>query len=107
MMLLQLVPCNMPIQTSNKLYSLSLHYALQLEPHRRMWNWVNTPGVRNDFFQFVDHEGLGIGGAGHWAISLDEELLHGSSGPCDTFASPCLASREEFEVLAVELWHVH
>jgi hypothetical protein len=84
-----------------------LSCALQLEPQRLMWGWVNTPALRNDFFQYVTHEGIGIGGAGHWAISLDEELLHGSSGPCDTFASPCLASREEFEIIAVELWHVH
>lgn len=81
--------------------------ALQLEPKRLMWPWVNNPAIRNDFFQFVSPEGLGVGGAGHWAISIDEELLHGSSGPCDTFANPCLASREEFEVMAVELWHVH
>jgi hypothetical protein len=80
---------------------------LQLEPQRLMWGWANTPALRNDFFQYVTHEGIGIGGAGHWAISLDEELLHGSSGPCDTFASPCLASKEEFDIIAVELWHVH
>lgn len=80
---------------------------LQLEPRRLTWSWVNDPLVSNNFFQFVSPEGLGIGGAGHWAVSVDEELLRGSSGPCDTFASPCLASREEFEIIAVELWHVH
>lgn len=52
-------------------------------------------------------EALGVGGAGHWVIGIDEKLLHGSSGPCDTFASPCLTSREEFDVMAVRLWHVH
>lgn len=49
-----------------------------------------------------------------WAVQgtgpsawMREELLRGSSGLCDTFASPCLASREESGILAVELWHVH
>ncbi|WIA42767.1 hypothetical protein OEZ86_008708 [Tetradesmus obliquus] len=90
-----------------RFYGTGESYVFQLEPQRLMWGWVNTPTLRNDFFQYVSHEGIGVGGAGHWAISLDEELLRGSSGPCDTFASPCLASREEFEILAVELWHVH
>jgi len=30
--------------------------------------------------------------------------MQGSSGSCGTFGSPCLASREEFKVAAVELW---
>lgn len=50
---------------------------------------------------------LAVGGAGHFAISLDDELLRGSSGVCGTYGSPCLASAEEFEVRMVELWHVH
>ncbi|WIA22309.1 hypothetical protein OEZ85_004625 [Tetradesmus obliquus] len=90
-----------------RFYGTGESYVFQLEPQRLMWGWVNTPTLRNDFFQYVSHEGIGVGGAGHWAISLDEELLRGSSGPCDTFASPSLASREEFEIIAVELWHVH
>jgi hypothetical protein len=64
----------------------------QLEPRRAMWPWLNAPGHRNDFFQYATHEVLGVGGAGHWAIHLDQDLIHGSSGPCDTFGSPCLVS---------------
>ncbi len=48
-----------------------------------------------------------MGGAGHWALYLDADLLHGTSGECDTFGSHCLASAEEFRVLQLELWHVH
>lgn len=80
----------------------------QLEPSRRCWSWIHSPGVHNDYFQFVNAQrGLGVGGAGHWAISLDEALQRGSSGACDTFGSPCLASAEEFDIAAVEVWHVH
>lgn len=63
-------------------------------------------GSSNDFFQFSTHEGLGVGGAGHLALWLDNELLEGASHPCDTFGNPCLASCEEFAVAAVELWHI-
>jgi hypothetical protein len=86
---------------------LLLLLLLQLVPQGRMFPWLQVAGVRNDFFQYATPEGLGVGGAGHWAISLDDELLKGSSGPCDTFGSPCLASKEEFDILVVELWHVH
>jgi hypothetical protein len=46
----------------------------------------------------------------HWLEPFSEGvLLHmlrlqGSSGSCGTFGSPCLASKEEFKVAAVELW---
>jgi hypothetical protein len=30
----------------------------------------------------------------------------GSSGVCGTFGSPCLASREDFKVLLLEVWQV-
>jgi hypothetical protein len=61
---------------------------------------------RTDFFQYATPDGLGVGGGGHFAIFLDEELLHGSSAHCLTYASPCLASGEEFGVRDVELWWV-
>jgi hypothetical protein len=35
---------------------------------------------------------------------LDADLLHGSSGVCGTFGSPCLASNEEFKIQVVEMW---
>lgn len=62
---------------------------------------------KNDYFQFSTHEGLGVGGAGGFAIWLDNDLLEGSSAPCGTFNSPCLASRAEFSVASVELWVLH
>jgi hypothetical protein len=56
--------------------------------------------------QYVSNDGLGVGGSGHWAVFLDDELLRGSSGECATFGSPCLAASEDFEVLGVELWRL-
>jgi hypothetical protein len=37
-------------------------------------------------------------------VLLPGVRLQGSSGSCGTFGSPCLASKEEFKVAAVELW---
>lgn len=78
-----------------------------LEPHLLWYPWRPHPGQRpNDFFLYSDHECLAVGGAGHWAIHLDNELLEGSSEPCATFDSPCLASAENFKICAVEVWHI-
>lgn len=90
-----------------RFYGTGETFVFQVRPRRALYPWAQSPGVQNDFFQFVGHDGLGVGGAGHWAVFLDEELLRGSSGECATFASPCLAGREDFEVLGVELWGVH
>jgi hypothetical protein len=69
-----------------------------------MWPWKLGSALKNDFFQYAQPDSIGVGGLGAFAIWLDGELLHGSSGACGTFGSPCLASREEFKVAALELW---
>lgn len=79
----------------------------QLAPRAAVYPWMQAPGVQNDFFQWAGPDGLGAGGSGHWAVYLDSELLRGSSGPCATYGSPCLAAAEDFEVLGVELWRPH
>nr|CAD1836117.1 unnamed protein product [Ananas comosus var. bracteatus] len=43
-------------------------------------------------------------GANSFALCLDEDLLNGSSGPCETFGNLCLAHSPEFELKNVELW---
>eukprot|EP00798_Chlamydomonas_sp_ICE-L_P000838 gene838-33569_t len=53
-----------------------------------------------------EREGLGVGGAGHFALWLDNDLNEGSSNNCLTFGSPCLASQSDFHVAALELWHI-
>ncbi|MES1913963.1 MAG: hypothetical protein MHM6MM_006104 [Cercozoa sp. M6MM] len=60
----------------------------------------------NAYVQFAQESHLAMGGGGHFAIYLDRELQHGSSGKCTTFASPPLAGDEDFIVNALELWTV-
>ena len=38
------------------------------------------------------------------ALHLDSDLDAGASGGCETFLSPCLASGERFQVVALEVW---
>ncbi|KXZ47059.1 hypothetical protein GPECTOR_38g296 [Gonium pectorale] len=79
-------------------------FVFQLEPYRVAYPWRSLSQVKNDFFQYGTPECLAVGGLGHFAIWLDAELLHGSSGTCGTFGSPCLAHNEEFKIQYVEVW---
>eukprot|EP01006_Ploeotia_vitrea_P051517 TRINITY_DN67570_c8_g4_i2.p1 TRINITY_DN67570_c8_g4~~TRINITY_DN67570_c8_g4_i2.p1 ORF type:complete len:285 (-),score=55.93 TRINITY_DN67570_c8_g4_i2:1393-2247(-) len=72
----------------------------------------------NEHFILASHEdGLHVGGGGHPALWLHKMLLKGSSGQCQTFASPPLISgvptkvddsqdNHEFDIYAVEWWQV-
>ncbi|CAI5990337.1 unnamed protein product [Closterium sp. NIES-65] len=65
---------------------------------------VHAATGRNHYYVLPTHDCLAFGGGGRFALRLEEDLLSGSSGECDTFASPCLAGKEDFCVKHVELW---
>ncbi|KAF8057677.1 PAP17 [Scenedesmus sp. PABB004] len=46
-----------------RFYGTGESFVFQLAPAQHSWGWVNAPGLRNDFFQYASHEGLGVGGA--------------------------------------------
>ncbi|XP_057547019.1 uncharacterized protein LOC130825691 [Amaranthus tricolor] len=58
----------------------------------------------NRYFYLCLNDLIAFGGGGSFALSLDGDLLYGSSGPCETFGNLCLAQDPEFELKAVELW---
>ncbi|KAL8262822.1 hypothetical protein R6Q59_024171 [Mikania micrantha] len=62
------------------------------------------PTGANRYFYMCLNDLLALGGGGDFALRLDEDLLTGTSGRCDTFGSQCLAHDESFAVKNVELW---
>ena len=52
----------------------------------------------NSYFMISAKDHLAVGSGGHFALWLDSELLHGSSGPSKTFANPCLCRRPDAAV---------
>lgn len=62
------------------------------------------PSGLNRYYILAMPEALSLGGGSHFALHVDAELLHGSSGACETYGSPCLAHSEEFILKHVELW---
>ncbi|KFG52691.1 TLD protein [Toxoplasma gondii VAND] len=69
-------------------------------PTLHVYRWSKL----NSYFIYTDHDVLGIGGGGHYAISVDKDLLRGSSSCCLTFNSPVLSSSEDFIVKAFQVW---
>lgn len=65
-----------------------------------VYRWTKA----NSHFQAGSSDFIAIGGGSHFALWLDSELHFGSSGACETFGSPCLASSEEFKIDRVEVW---
>nr|DAD36873.1 TPA_asm: hypothetical protein HUJ06_007514 [Nelumbo nucifera] len=57
----------------------------------------------NRYFYLCLNDLLALGGGGNFALCLDEDLLHGTSGPCETFGNLCLAHSPEFELKNVEV----
>ena len=87
-------------------------FVFQIRPHAVKYSWFQDPSLterpnaRNDFFMLLGVDSAGFGGAPHFALWLDSDLLYGNSGLCHTFASPQLSGKQDFKVKAVELWQV-
>jgi len=60
----------------------------------------------NEYYQLANPDALAMGGGGHFAFFLEADLDAGTTGACDTFASPLLTGDEDFDVAGVELWAV-
>jgi hypothetical protein len=72
---------------------------------------------KNSFFQLSAHGFLAVGGGGHFALWIDDDLAFGSTAECSTFDSaPLTVSRAdacrkvddeghvEFEIVTMEVW---
>ncbi|KAK6646000.1 hypothetical protein PHAVU_L001844 [Phaseolus vulgaris] len=58
----------------------------------------------NRYYCMCVNDLLALGGGGSYALSLEEDLLSGTSGPSETFGNSCLAHSPEFQLKNVELW---
>eukprot|EP00301_Raphidiophrys_heterophryoidea_P000037 c1001_g1_i2.p1 GENE.c1001_g1_i2~~c1001_g1_i2.p1 ORF type:complete len:241 (+),score=46.44 c1001_g1_i2:277-999(+) len=87
-------------ENNPKYYGTGESFVFQLQPKNKVYPWSQ----KNEYFMISTLDAICMGGGGHYAFSLDNELLHGSSDTCETFGSPCLASASEFQCVALEVW---
>lgn len=96
--------CSEPWKVAPRFFGTGESFVFKLEPQMVYYPWKRVHKGRNDYFMYGSQDSMGVGGTGHFALWLDGELLYGHSGVCDTFGSPCLASKDEFKIIALELW---
>ncbi|XP_043698380.1 uncharacterized protein LOC122649081 isoform X2 [Telopea speciosissima] len=65
---------------------------------------VFRPTGANHYFTLCSPDFLALGGGGHFALYLGDDLLRGSSSVSETYGNSCLAQSEDFEIKEVELW---
>ncbi|CAI0473603.1 unnamed protein product [Linum tenue] len=58
------------------------------------------PTGANRYYTLCSTDFIAVGGGGHFALYLDNEL----SSVSETYGNPCLAFSEDFEVKEVEVW---
>ncbi|KAF0699134.1 Aste57867_10290 [Aphanomyces stellatus] len=59
---------------------------------------------KNNYFQLCTDESLVLGGGNAFGLYLDSDLVHGTTGKCDTFGSNPLVPGETFSCTHVEVW---
>jgi hypothetical protein len=81
-------------------------FVFQLAPRAVAWHWWwrKMGHTHNDYFMWGEKGAVAVGGAGGYALRLDGDLARGVSRNSITFGNDSLASGEEFEVGAVEMW---
>lgn len=89
-----------PWKSSKQYYGNGEGFVFTLSPSVKVHKWSRA----NSFFQLSSSKSLAIGGGSKFALFLDSMFERGSSGPCATFKSPCLASADEFDIVVVEAY---
>lgn len=76
-------------------------FLFKLSPNVGFYKWTGE----NMFFMKGDSDSLTFGsGDGRIGLWLDENLLNGSSRPCQTFNNPVLSCATDFRIAGVEVW---
>jgi hypothetical protein len=98
--------CSEAWRQSQRYFGTGETFVFRVEPRPVVWHWwwQKAAEQQNDFFMWGSQEAIAVGGAGGYAIWLDNELCRGLSRSSLTFGNTCLAAEEEFVVGAVELW---
>ena len=67
---------------------------------------LDSASNSNNYYMLTSEKGLGFGGGGNFALFVDGDLNTGSTGPCETFASPALTNVNPFTCVECELYEI-
>lgn len=76
-------------------------FLFTLYPSFNIYPWSQL----NEYFIYSKEDTIALGGgSGKFALWLDQDLMRGSSAPCDTFLNSTLSYQEDFKPVIVEVW---
>lgn len=84
-----------------KFYGNGECFLFTLHPEFVVYRWTS----KNGYCQLIENNRLSMGGgSGIFGLWLDEDLLSGTTQPCETFDNPVLSYESHFKVFGMELW---
>mmetsp|Transcript_2609 Transcript_2609/g.2970 ORF Transcript_2609/g.2970 Transcript_2609/m.2970 type:complete len:553 (-) Transcript_2609:1293-2951(-) len=95
--------CSEPLHLSRgSYYGTGETFLFKLRPQLSVYEWSG----KNSQFILGGQDMIAFGGGGKFALWLDSSFEKGTSeNGSPTFDSPCIASNENFECAAVEIWN--
>jgi len=75
-------------------------FLFTLSPQTKAYHWKG----HKRYFMCSRRDFVAMGGGEQFGLWIDSDIDWGSSYPNETFASPCLASSEDFQINIVEVW---
>ena len=92
--------CELPEACPGQTIGTGETFLFRAYPTVEVYRWSRV----NSHYIMAARDSLGLGGGGMFGLWLDTNLAYGSSNTSSTFGNPCLASSEDFEIVAVEIW---
>ena len=89
-----------PWRIEKSYYGNGENFVFTIRPKQKVWRWTG----KNNYFQLGQHDSISVGGGGQFSLHFDSMFERGSSGICETFNSPSLASKPRFQVVVLEAW---
>lgn len=84
-----------------KFYGNGECFLFSLHPDFTVYKWTS----KNCYCQMIENNRIIMGGgSGIFGLWLDEDLLSGSTQPCETFDNEVLSAESHFKVFGMELW---
>lgn len=84
-----------------KFYGNGECFLFTLHPEFTVYKWTS----KNCYCQMIENNRLIMGGgSGIFGLWLDEDLLTGSTQPCETFGNRVLSHESHFKIFGMELW---
>lgn len=87
-----------------KFYGNGECFLFTLHPDFVVYRWSG----KNGYCQMIENNRIIMGGgSGIFGLWLDDDLLSGTTQPCETFDNNVLSSESHFKVFGMELWGFH